>query len=214
MGPEAYTFFGWEGGSKRSVRMARHDGAWREAAGRTTPPVPDKLRFRIGEVARICDVPSYVLRFWEREFPQLRPAKGETGQRLYRRRDVAMALRIRRLLYAEGYTIPGARQILRGNGSEAGRAGDPEAELPDGQIEQAPMLPGITTAEPQSPAGAAERLRWVEAELRGLLEMLGGERRPAAGRRTRPAERTGVDTQSQGLFDGLDVWPTEESGDE
>src|SRR5580700_2078096 len=75
--------------------------------------IPDKLYFRIGEVARLCDVPAYVLRFWESEFPQLKPNKGGTGQRLYRRRDVELALRIKRLLYHEGYTIPGARQFLK-----------------------------------------------------------------------------------------------------
>ena len=78
-----------------------------------TPDVPDKLYFRIGEVARLCAVQTYVLRFWETEFPQLRPNKGGTGQRLFRRRDVEMALRIRHLLYNEGYTIPGARQLLK-----------------------------------------------------------------------------------------------------
>ncbi len=81
-----------------------------------TPPareIPDKLYFRIGEVARLCEVPAYVLRFWEGEFPQLRPNKGGTGQRLFRRRDVEMALRIKTLLYDEGYTIPGARQAFK-----------------------------------------------------------------------------------------------------
>ena len=82
-------------------------------ASGTTPQIPDKLYFRIGEVARLCDVPAYVLRFWEGEFPQLKPNKGGTGQRLYRRRDVEMALRIKNLLYDEGYTIPGARQAFK-----------------------------------------------------------------------------------------------------
>jgi DNA-binding transcriptional MerR regulator len=86
---------------------------------RKSPPtsgsdIPDKLYFRIGEVAKLCDVPAYVLRFWESEFPHLKPHKGGTGQRLYRRRDVEMALRIKSLLYDEGYTIPGARQLLKG----------------------------------------------------------------------------------------------------
>ena len=75
--------------------------------------IPDKLYFRIGEVAKLCEVPAYVLRFWEGEFPQLKPNKGGTGQRLYRRRDVEMALRIKTLLYDEGYTIPGARQAFK-----------------------------------------------------------------------------------------------------
>ncbi len=85
---------------------------------RKNPPasgsdIPDKLYFRIGEVAKLCDVPAYVLRFWESEFPQLKPHKGGTGQRLYRRRDVEMALRVKKLLYDEGYTIPGARQVFK-----------------------------------------------------------------------------------------------------
>ena len=84
-----------------------------ETARRFTSDIPDKLYFRIGEVARLCEVPAYVLRFWESEFTPLRPNKGGTGQRLYRKRDVEMALRIKRLLYDEGYTIPGARQILK-----------------------------------------------------------------------------------------------------
>ena len=75
--------------------------------------IPDKLYFRIGEVARLCEVPAYVLRFWESEFPQLKPNKGGTGQRLYRRRDVEMALRVKSLLKEEGYTIPGARAVLK-----------------------------------------------------------------------------------------------------
>ena len=84
-------------------------------SGSPPPPreIPDKLYFRIGEVARLCDVPTYVLRFWEGEFPQLKPNKGGTGQRLYRRRDVEMALRIKSLLYDEGYTIPGARAAFK-----------------------------------------------------------------------------------------------------
>src|ERR1700734_1984015 len=75
--------------------------------------IPDKLYFRIGEVAPLCEGPAYVLRFWESEFPQLKPNKGGTGQRLYRRRDVEMARRVKALLYDEGYTIPGARQVLK-----------------------------------------------------------------------------------------------------
>lgn len=75
--------------------------------------VPDKLYFRIGEVSRLCRLPAYVLRFWETEFPQLKPVKSSTGQRMYRRKDVDAVLRIRTLLYEEGFTIAGARQQLR-----------------------------------------------------------------------------------------------------
>jgi DNA-binding transcriptional MerR regulator len=90
--------------------MAQHQPIRKHSSG---SDIPDKLYFRIGEVARLCEVPAYVLRFWESEFPQLKPHKGGTGQRLYRRRDVEMALRVKTLLYDEGYTIPGARQVFK-----------------------------------------------------------------------------------------------------
>jgi DNA-binding transcriptional MerR regulator len=75
--------------------------------------IPDKLYFRIGEVAALCHLPAYVLRFWESEFPQLKPVKSSTGQRMYRKRDVESVLRIKQLLYEQGFTIAGARQHLR-----------------------------------------------------------------------------------------------------
>jgi len=75
--------------------------------------IPDKLYFRIGEVATLCRLPAYVLRFWESEFPQLKPVKSSTGQRMYRKRDVESVLRIKQLLYEQGFTISGARQHLR-----------------------------------------------------------------------------------------------------
>ncbi len=82
------------------------------------PRIPDKEYFRIGEVAEIACVEPYVLRFWESEFARLRPAKTRTSQRVYSRRDVSLVLRIRDLLYEEGYTISGARrQLCRGGGS-------------------------------------------------------------------------------------------------
>ena len=64
------------------------------SATRAEPLIPDKLYFRIGEVARLCGVETYVLRFWETEFPQMRPNKSGTGQRLYRKRDVELAMRV------------------------------------------------------------------------------------------------------------------------
>ena len=75
--------------------------------------IPEKFYFRIGEVARLCCLPAYVLRFWETEFPQLKPIKSNTGQRMYRHKDVENVLRIKNLLYNEGFTIAGARQQLR-----------------------------------------------------------------------------------------------------
>ena len=88
--------------------------------------IPDKLYFRIGEVARLCRLPAYVLRFWETEFPQLKPTKSSTGQRMYRRRDVENVVRIKHLLYEEGFTIQGARQCL----TRESRTPKPQAALP------------------------------------------------------------------------------------
>jgi len=74
--------------------------------------VPDRLYFRIGEVSSITGVPPYVLRYWESEFPALQPRKSGGGQRLYRKRDVALILEIKKLLYQERYTVAGARRRL------------------------------------------------------------------------------------------------------
>src|ERR1700694_83642 len=88
--------------------------------------IPDKLYFRIGEVATLCRLPAYVLRFWESEFPQLKPVKSSTGQRMYRRRDGESVLRIKQLLYEQGFTIVGARQQLRSETkTEKGQAAIP-----------------------------------------------------------------------------------------
>src|SRR6185437_7410153 len=77
-----------------------------------TPTIPDRLYFKIGDVARLLKLEPYVLRFWESQFPQLKPNKSGTGQRLYRKRDVEIAVEIKRLVYGEGYTLSGARQAL------------------------------------------------------------------------------------------------------
>jgi DNA-binding transcriptional MerR regulator len=88
--------------------------------------IPDKLYFRIGEVASLSQLPPYVLRFWESEFPQLKPVKSGTGQRMYRRRDVGSVLRIKQLLYEQGFTIAGARQQMRSEAkAEKGQAAIP-----------------------------------------------------------------------------------------
>jgi DNA-binding transcriptional MerR regulator len=91
--------------------------------GASDPVIPDKLYFRIGEVARLCRLPAYVLRFWETEFPQLKPVKSSTGQRMYRQRDVENVLRIKKLLYEEGFTIAGARQQLKAESRPAQKQG-------------------------------------------------------------------------------------------
>lgn len=75
--------------------------------------IPEKLYFRIGEVSSLAGVPSYVLRFWETEFPSIKPRRTESGQRLYRKADVERILQIKHLLHDKRFTIQGARQHLR-----------------------------------------------------------------------------------------------------
>jgi DNA-binding transcriptional MerR regulator len=123
------------------------------------PEIPDKLYFRIGEVARLCSVAPYVLRFWESEFSQLKPNKSGTGQRLYRRRDVEMALRVKRLLYDEGYTIAGARQAIQAETRSKRAGGQPELPLPQQQA---------TVQQTEA------KLHRVRKELREILGMLSG----------------------------------------
>ena len=76
------------------------------------PPIPGKRYFTIGEVSTLCAVKPHVLRYWEAEFPQLKPVKRRGNRRYYRRGDVELVRAIRGLLYEEGYTIGGARQRL------------------------------------------------------------------------------------------------------
>src|SRR6266498_1040488 len=78
----------------------------------TDKKIPNKLFFKIGEVCEITDTQPYVLRYWESEFPALAPAKNSSGQRIYRRRDIETVLRIKQLLYEEGFTIAGAKKRL------------------------------------------------------------------------------------------------------
>ena len=80
--------------------------------GESLPRIPDKQYFRIGEVSRIVGVPAYVLRFWETEFPRIKPRRTGAGQRLYHRNDLALIIKIKTLLYDQKYTIKGARRHL------------------------------------------------------------------------------------------------------
>lgn len=139
----------------------------------TLPDIPDKLYFRIGEVARLLDLEPYVLRFWEGEFPQLKPNKGGTGQRLYRRRDVEMALRIRQLLYLDGYTISGARQFLKGEGKQK------SSELPF----------RVEAAEPAAKASSqTAKLNRMKSDLKEIAALL-AKPSPGARRAANPAHR-------------------------
>ncbi len=78
------------------------------------PPIPGKRYFTIGEVSDLCGVKPHVLRYWEQEFPQLKPVKRRGNRRYYQRQDVLIIRQIRSLLYDEGFTIGGARQRLQG----------------------------------------------------------------------------------------------------
>ena len=83
------------------------------------PVIPGKRYFTIGEVAELCDVKPHVLRYWEQEFPQLKPVKRRGNRRYYQRHDVLLIRQIRSLLYDEGFTIGGARQRLQGDSAKS-----------------------------------------------------------------------------------------------
>lgn len=144
--------------------------------------IPDKLYFRIGDVAKLCGIEAYVLRFWESEFPQLRPNKSGTGQRLYRKRDVEMVLKVKRLLHDEGYTIAGARQVLA---QESGKKASPQLQL----IEN-----GANGSGERSPALQAklQKLRTEMRELLGILSSTPARTEARADSRTRTAKPTVV----------------------
>ncbi len=82
------------------------------------PPIPGKRYFTIGEVSDLCGVKPHVLRYWEQEFPQLKPVKRRGNRRYYQRQDVLIIRQIRSLLYEQGFTIGGARQRLTGEGAK------------------------------------------------------------------------------------------------
>ena len=124
----------------------------------TERKVPNKLFFKIGEVCEITDTQPYVLRYWESEFPALAPAKNSSGQRIYRRRDIDTVLRIKQLLYEEGFTIAGAKKRL-----ESELAGRVDTPVPPG----AEAAAGIAADE--SGRGA---LRQVRDQLREILTLL------------------------------------------
>lgn len=129
------------------------------------PPqeIPDKLYFRIGEVARLAGIKPYVLRFWETEFPSLGPKKSGTGHRLYRRKEVEMVLEIKRLLYEKRFTIEGARKFLETRGKAEPRPTKAAKPVKQAQAELFASAP--------SPA-ADSLLKNIRQELRQIAEML------------------------------------------
>ena len=128
--------------------------------GQESPTIPDRLYFKIGDVARICGLETYVLRFWESQFPQLKPNKSGTGQRLYRRREVELVLEIKRLVHAEGYTLPGARQALDQRNR---RSGPPDARGQQGARQEAP--PPSSSRRSGASAKSAPRMDAVAATI-------------------------------------------------
>jgi DNA-binding transcriptional MerR regulator len=124
--------------------MSPPEHAAKLAPAEVVPEIPDKLYFRIGEVARLAGIKPYVLRFWETEFAALGPRKTGTGHRLYRRKDVELVLEIKRLLYEKRFTIEGARRFLETRGrSEPVRASKlPKNTKTQGDlfVDSSPML--------------------------------------------------------------------------
>jgi DNA-binding transcriptional MerR regulator len=126
------------------------------------PKIPNKLFFRIGEVCELTDTQPYVLRYWESEFPSLAPAKNNSGQRIYRRRDIETILRIKTLLYDEGFTIAGAKKKL-------------ELDMQNSGEEKGP------TTTPVLDDPMRDKIQELRSELRDLLDFIdSGE--PEAGK--------------------------------
>src|SRR5512147_2052012 len=125
--------------------------------------IPNKLFFKIGEVCELTDTQPYVLRYWESEFPALAPAKNSSGQRIYRRRDIETVLRIKQLLYQEGFTIAGAKKRLE---AELSGKGDTPGSAAAAAVAAA--------ADPAANAGEAPSntngvLKEVAGQLREIL---------------------------------------------
>ncbi|MBV8847460.1 MAG: MerR family transcriptional regulator [Bryobacterales bacterium] len=139
------------------------DNTIQPAVAEETGEIPDKLYFRIGEVARLAGIKPYVLRFWESEFPLLGPKKSGTGHRLYRRKDVEMVLEIKRLLYEQRFTIEGARKFLE----TRPKAVAARASAKPGKADDAPVARQAVLFD-----GAAAALDAVRKELREIVRLL------------------------------------------
>lgn len=129
--------------------------------------IPNKLFFKIGEVCELTDTQPYVLRYWESEFPSLAPAKNSSGQRIYRRRDIETVLRIKQLLYEEGFTIAGAKKKLEQE--MAGKGSTPSPETAQGAAGDV-VIDEIQAANGDGKTRAA--LIEVREQLREILTLL------------------------------------------
>ena len=137
--------------------------------------IPDKLFYKIGEVCEHVGVQPHVLRYWESEFPMLAPQKNRAGQRVYRRKDLEIVLRIRELLYDEKFTIAGAKRKL----AEELRGGSgPRLKVvtPDMEAVDAAVAPGLDRGPGASLSPQAKRsIKRIRRELEALLTMLGAD---------------------------------------
>jgi DNA-binding transcriptional MerR regulator len=125
--------------------------------------IPDKLYFKIGEVAKLAGVEPYVLRYWETEFKEICPVKSRTKQRLYRRKDIDTVIHIKKLLYQEGFTIDGARKKMRDlKGEREGNGAEEVGE--NGRVSQLPLAF-------ESPPNA-KLLKEIKKSLEELLKIL------------------------------------------
>jgi DNA-binding transcriptional MerR regulator len=161
-----------------------------------SPPavaIPEKLFFKIGEVCELAGVQAHVLRYWESEFSMLAPQKNRAGQRVYRKRDVEMALRIKELLYEEQYTIAGAKKRLandlRGGGKVklASDTGDDFASNEQRAVHRLEHIAKGVNDGSESSSGrtAPDRgaLRKLAAELREILDLLEKQSKSAASKK-------------------------------
>lgn len=157
-----------------------------------SPVIPDRLYFKIGDVARLCGVEPYVLRFWETQFPQLKPNKSGTGQRLYRRREVELALEIKRLVHGEGYTIAGAKQALEGAHKRSQT--QPAIARPQPPAQETGPRPPETAKRSEAVTAAIGQVR---AELREIISLLSAHQpRPPRPR----ARLVALSSESGNLF--------------
>ncbi len=130
--------------------------------------IPDKLFFKIGEVCELVGVQAHVLRYWETEFPMLQPQKNRAGQRTYRRKDVEMALRVKQLLYEEGFTIAGAKRKLMSEG----RSGSTRLQIVPPGATASDMAPAPPSEPPQPPPPSSRLSRETIKRLRLMAEEL------------------------------------------
>lgn len=132
---------------------------------------PEK-RFKIGDVCKQADVQPYVLRYWETEFPPLAPDKTGGGQRTYTQRDIEVILRIKELLYTEGFTIAGAKKKLEAELRDGGSPVPPKTESPAPAQTATPAAPAPVAVVTGLSTGQRKLLGEIRADLRALLEML------------------------------------------